>query len=168
MLLICRSHITLTYLCYDVGTTSSQSEDKKPMEKTADFVFYPSDSSSDLAFSVNLRNIAKHYIHDEKVRNVLTAKANEHLNAKKNSISQNSIKIMTNDGNFKGSERNLGWTDIRNKNVSKLGKFLSRNYPHLSQDAAQSGKRSETFHKPVRKQLGVKITVIEVSLALVA
>ena len=146
-----KNNITLTYLCHDVGTTDSQSEDRKPIQKTADFVFYPSESSSDLAFSVNLRNIAKHYVHDEKVRNVLTAKANEHLNVKKNSITR--TNIASNGGQWGESGKKVGWMDNKNKNASKLDKFLSRNHPHLSQDSAQSGKRSETFRKPVSFKL---------------
>jgi hypothetical protein len=123
-------------------------------------VFYPSDSSTDLAFSVNLRNIAKHYVHDERVKNVLTSKADEHLTGVKNTVnakhtSQNNIEKTGADTT--GPERNFGNADIGNRNGSRLDEFLSRNRATPSQEShtAQSGKRSETFRKPVRKVLAI-------------
>jgi hypothetical protein len=154
----------VTYPCCDVGTTNSQSEDRKTKQKTAEFVFYPSDSSTDLAFSVNLRKIAKHYVHDERVRNALTAKANEDITRRKiNTFNakggQHTSQIEKIGIDMTGYERNLGRANIGNRNESTLDEFLSRNHGRPSKDGimdvrhtAQSGKRSETFRKlPVRE-----------------
>lgn len=141
-------------------TSDSQSNDKEQKSKSRNFVFYPSDNPNDLAFSVNLRNIAQHYIHDQNVRNVLTAKANEHLSGVEQYATANGTK-HTLDKNIKQAssewlEKVTGDTDKHkdmNRNVSRLDKFLSRNYTHLllGNHMAHSGKRSETFHKMVRR-----------------
>lgn len=141
-------------------TSDSQSNDKEQKSKSRNFVFYPSDNLNDLAFSVNLRNIAQHYIHDENVRNVLTAKANEHLSRGKQFATANGTK-HTLDKNIKQAssewlEKSTGDTDKHNDmngNAPRLEKFLSRNYTHLllENHMAHSGKRSKTFHKMVKK-----------------
>ena len=130
----------------DVGTQSNQSEYRKPQQKSTGFVFYPSESSSDLAFSVNLRNIAKHYVHDERTKNALRTKADEHVTRDKNTFKhQKNIEMAVN--NVMGSERNLGST----QNRSRLDQLLKKNRAHPSHESrpAQSGKRSETFRKLV-------------------
>ena len=131
--------------CCNVGARNNQSEDRKPQQKASGFVFYPSESSSDLAFSVNLRNIAKHYVHDEKTRNALTAKADEHVRKDKKKIKakqQHNIEMAADNEVTEPKE-------IRNSNRSRLNEMFSRNRPSHDSRTAQSGKRSETFRKTV-------------------
>ena len=126
-------HVSILYVTYrscDVGAQLSQSGARNSNKKTAELVFYPVDSSSgssDLAFSVNLRRIAKHYVHDERVRNALTAKADEHL-----------------------THRTTQAHDGHKGNGSTLDSFLSRGQATQSPRTERSGKRSHAIPKPVR------------------
>ena len=157
------------HLFNDIDKTSSKLE-QRPSQKTEDFVFYPSDNSGDLAFSVNLRNIAKHYIHDEGVRNVLTAKANEHLTKRKNGVTTKRHQHLPGDGRqLMNTEKPHQRTNNGYKNGSRLDDFFSTDKPHPSPDknAVQSGKRSETFHNPVMYKLHVTWKLNESLLTLV-
>ncbi|XP_028408384.1 uncharacterized protein LOC114530958 isoform X1 [Dendronephthya gigantea] len=160
-------------------TKTNQSGGRKANKKPAEFVFYPSESSSDLAFSVNLRNIAQHYINDESVKNILTAKADEYLNEIKNELTGEQDELLDGPGDVerpgkKNAEQGaVGITGIGNKNVSLLENFLLGNHPTQHSRTESSGKRSETFHKLTKKgmttvTLGAKLLKAAISSSSVA
>lgn len=137
-------------LCY-LDQEVNQSKTGKPFKKSAPkFVFYPvdTDDSEDLAFSVNLRKIASHYTDNEKIKRILTAKADEHLKTSK-------------DKERKSPEsRNLEKTDSRSEEErnksSALDQFFSRDKVS-SMRKNQPVSHGDTFRRKVSITLRNKI-----------
>lgn len=122
----------------DVETMTIQSKKRKRRKEYDEkLVFYPSENSQELAFSVNLRNIAKHYVHDLNVREILNAKADEHLDQQQ----------LTKRRNLYVYKDHLKTKDEKGSsiiNTSTLQFFLSSQ--NLSQ---KSAKRVKSLYKQV-------------------
>ena len=106
--------------CIDQSTESNQSRTKNSSKKTnRKLVFYPVDSNEgkDLAFSVNLRKMARHYADSEEMKRVLTAKADEHL--KRGEFAKHENVKGGKDGDGDGDDEKINGS-------SKLDQFFSR------------------------------------------